>query len=166
MTYQSYSKGIRLIFTVLGLLFMLQQVGKALFTEQRLILAFLYFSVRIATLYLLFFSIYALLSKIKNLRFLESPVIFIMIAAIFIVASYGPPIAFYVMSRHTGTVFTRGDLNEAEVKSKALDTKVYSLERLQLVRNYYLDTGTRLPYLDSNNKETILTPDDRAVQLY
>lgn len=166
MTYQSYSKGIRLIFTVLGLLFILQQVGEALFEEQRLILAFLYLSIRIATLYLLFFSIYALLSKIKNLRFLESPLIFIMIAAIFIAATYGPPIAFYVMSRNTGSAFTKAGLNAAEVKRKALDSNVYVVERLQLVRNYYLDTGTRLSYLDEKNKETLFTPDEMAVKLY
>lgn len=164
MTYQSYSRGIRLIFAVLGPLFLLQQFGKVLFEEQRLILAFLYFAVRIATLYLLFFSIYAFLSKIRSIHRLESPVIFIIIAVVFVVLSFGPPIVFYVLSRDTGSVYSRLDVSE--VKSNAMNINVSPVERLQSVRNYYLDTGTRLPYLDDNNKETILTPDDMAVKLY
>ena len=62
--------------------------------------------------------------------------------------------------------FTEGGLNAADVESKAMDRNVRSLERVQLVRNFYLDTGTRLSYLDDNNKETIFTPDQTAVQLF
>jgi len=70
------------------------------------------------------------------------------------------------VSRNTDTVFTRSNLSEAEVKIKAMDSSVYSIERLRLVRDYYLDTGTRLPYLNDNNKEIIFMPDDTAVKLH
>ncbi len=166
MTYQSYSRNIRLIFIVLGSLFFLQQFGKVLFEKQRLIVVFLYFAIRIVTLYLLIFSVYALLSKIIILRKLESPVVLIIIAVVLVVSSYGPPIIFYIMSRNTDYVFTNSRLDAAEIINKSMSLNVYSEERFQLARNYYLDTGTRLPYLDDNNRETIYAPDDTAFKLY
>lgn len=169
MTYQSYTRGIRLILIVLASLFVLYQFGKVLFEGQRqfwLILAMLYFAIRLVTLYLLFFSVYALVAKIKSIRKLESPVILAIIGTIFVILSYGPPIVAYSMSHDSKIDFKRSPLTAQEVKNKAMSRDIHPYMRLDSVRNYYLDTGERLPYLDDNSREKLFVPDDTALKLY
>ena len=165
MTYQSYSRSIRLIFTALAPLFLLQQFGKVLFEEQHLILAVLYFAVRIVTLYLFFFSIYSFLSKIKNVRKLESPVIFIIISSLFVILSFAPPIVGYAMTHDLKMDFKHTHLTANEAKEEAMNKNVFPLRRFDLVRSYYLDTGTRLPYLNGNSNEVLYTPDEATLKL-
>lgn len=165
MTYQSYSKGIRLIFALLGPLYFLQQFGKAFpeYFSFPIILIVLYFAVRIAALFLLFFSIYALLAKIKNYRKLESPVILTIIGVIFVILSFGPPIVAYSITHDYKYAYERSRLDAEQVKKEAVNINNSSGKRYLMVDDYYLDTGERLPWLDDNNKVTIYTPDEKAM---
>ncbi|HTG00042.1 MAG TPA: hypothetical protein VK654_05585, partial [Nitrospirota bacterium] len=151
---------------VLGSLFLLQQFEKVLLEEQRLISAFLYYAIRIVALYLFFFSIYTYLARISNLRKLESPVFFIIFGAIFVLMSYGPPIAAYSVSRDHDVDVARHHMDETVVKNAAMDVKYLPDARYKIVRIYYLETGKLLAYLDNNNQEVIFSPDGTTLHRY
>jgi hypothetical protein len=166
MTYQAYRKGILLTLFVLGLLFFTQQIGRVLFVHRGVPFIFTinYLALRITVIFFLFFSIYALLSKIKEIRKLESPIIFIVISALFVILSYGPPIAaFYLTSHDMQNPYVLSALSADEVKKEALNSKNTSGKRYTLVENYYFETGERLPWLDENNKKSLYTPDEKAL---
>ncbi len=170
MTYQSYSKDMRLILIVLALLFLLRLLGLILIEVDNgvpfifIVNYFAYFALRIVVLCLLFFSIYALFSRIKPTRKLESPIILTIIGVIFLILSYGPPIVLYSMTYNDKIHFS--DLDAEQAKKEAMNINLVPIARLQAVRNHYLDTGERLTYLDDNNREVLYAPDDIALKLY
>jgi hypothetical protein len=167
LTYKSYSKGMRLILIVLALLFLLRLLGLILIEEDQgvpLIFVVNHFALRIVLLCLLFFSIYALFSRIKPTRKLESPIILTIIGIVFVLLSYGPPIVLYSMTYNENSHFS--DLDAEQAKKEAVNINLFPGARLQAVRNYYLDTGERLTYLDKNNSEVLYAPDDMALKLH
>jgi len=165
MTYQSYSKGIMRTLSVLGLLFFTQQIGRYLFVHLGVPFLFTinYLALRIAVIFLLFFSIYALLARIERVRKLESPIVFIVISVLFVFLSYGPPIAFYVISHDIQNPYTHSQLSVNVIKKEVVNINNMSGKRYRLAEDYYFDTGERLPWLDENNKITLYTPDDKAM---
>lgn len=96
MTYQTYRKTL----IIIGFLYspiilwdiferyLPPSAGTSFFA----IVAFLSF--RIPSLFLLFFSIYASVLGVTGTRKLEAPAIFIVLGAILVIASFGPPILF------------------------------------------------------------------------
>lgn len=118
---------------------------------------FLYFGSRIIFLYLLYFSIFALISRIKGLRKLENPIVFVVIAALLVITTFSPPILAYFKIAETNTDFFI-KVNP-EIKKEALSRSNTPERRCQIAENYYLSTGESIPYLDSKNKEVIYTPD-------
>ena len=47
-----------------------------------------------------------------------------------------------------------------------MNVNILPFQRRDLVRNYYLDTGERLTYLDDSNQSILFGPDDMALKLY
>jgi hypothetical protein len=161
VTYQSYSKGIKYIFIAFVPLYFLQY-GKDIIADLGVPFVYTinYFVLRLLALFLLFFSAYAFLSKIKEVRKLESPIIFVIIGLLLVVLLFGLPIYLYVHT--TKIAFTHGHLQPQEVKEVTLNSNNNSFKRFQFARDYYLDSGGRLPYLDDKNKERLFTPDART----
>jgi hypothetical protein len=157
---------MRLILIVLGILFLVRLLGLVLTEPPRVPFIFIvnYFALRIVVIYLFFFSIYALLAKIETTRKLESPVVLVIIGAIFVILSYGPPIVAYLITHDYEIDLKRSHLDAGQVSKEAVNANNMSGKRYGLVEDYYFETGERLPWLDNNNKVTIYTPDEKAME--
>lgn len=155
MNYSAYKKNLSFIFfsyLAMILVFVVNSYINNAFTAK-----FLYYGSRIIMLYLLFFSIFALISRIKGLRLLENPIIFVIIGVLMVIASFGPPILTYFKSSEMKTdVFIKVS---PEIKKEALGKNNTPKRRYQIAENYYLATGESISYLDYENKEVAYTPD-------
>jgi len=103
MTYQAYKKTLTLIGFLYFPMILWDVFGRYLapgtVTSFFAIVAF--FSFRIPSLLLLFVGIYASMSGVKGTRKFEAPVIFIVLGAVLVIASFGPPILFGYLATDT-----------------------------------------------------------------
>lgn len=96
MTYQTYKKTLILI----GMLYLpwllLDVFGKYFMPNAgaSLLATVTFFAFRIPSLVLLFFSIYAAVSGVPGTRKIEAPALFIVLGAVLVISSFGPPILF------------------------------------------------------------------------
>jgi hypothetical protein len=161
MNYFTYRKNLSFIFFFYLILIVVFGVNS--YIGSSLIKNSLYFGSRIVFLYLLFFSIFALLSRVNVQRKLEKPIVFVIIGAIMVITSFAPPILAYFKSSEVRTdVFIKGN---PEIKKEAISRSNTPERRYQAAENYYLATGERIPYLDSENREVIYTPDPSRSKL-
>ncbi len=171
MNYYLYKKNLFFIFIALLITILIlvlnsyqAQSGKITSTSFPFLSTLLYYVSRILFLYLLFFSIYAYMSGVKGTRKLETPIILIIIGALLVITSFGPPIlSFFMMSDTITEVFIKVDSTEA--RKEAMNKNSTSKRRLEIAENHYLATGESISYLNNENGEVLYAPDDKRSKL-
>ncbi len=168
MTYQTYEKNIKKIFSLFGIIFavnlLIAVLDQNFFAHALSVIS--YYFLRILVLYLLFFSIYAQLAKVKEARMLEKPVIFIFFGLLAAVVYVGAPIGFYFMtSTNDIEPYHIYNISQFEkVQKEATYANLLPKHRQYLARQFYLDTGKAILYLDSNNKKVTYIPDNETIK--
>ncbi len=168
MTYQTYEKKLKNIFSLFGLFFTVDIFKSALDQNSfaHVLFAINYFSLRILVLFLLFFAIYAQLTKVKETKMLEKPFIFIFFGLLAATAYIGVPIAFYFMTTKIDIVphhlYNISQLEQ--VQKAATDVNLSPKSRQFLARQFYLDTGKAILFLNNNNDEVTYSPDNETIK--
>src|SRR3990172_2721413 len=155
MTYQTYEKTLKRIFPFFGIFFAID-LFKSIFDQNsfaHVLFAINYFSIRILILFFLFFAIYAQLTKVKETRLLEKPVIFIFFGLLASAAYIGFPIAFYFMTSNIDIephhLYNISQLERAQ--KEATDINIPPKSRQFIARQFYSDTGKAIVFLNNNN---------------
>ena len=125
-----------------------------------------YFSIRILILFLLFFAIYAQLTKVKETKLLEKPIIFIFFGLLAATAYIGVPIAFYFMTTKIDIaphhLYNISQLEQ--VQKEATDVNISPKSRQFLARQFYLDTGKAILFLNNDNDKVTYSPDNETIK--
>ena len=168
MTYQIYEKTLKRIGSIFGIFFAVDILTSVFDqnTVAHVLSAINYLSIRLLILFLLFFAIYAQLSKVKDTKLLEKPIIFIFFGLLAATLYIGVPIAFYFMSTKIDLephhLYNVGQLEQ--VQKAATDVNVSPQSRQLLARQFYLDTGESVLFLDDNNNKATYTPDNKTIK--
>ncbi len=168
MTYQTYEKTLKRIGSIFGICFAVYLLT-SVFDQNafaHVLSAINYFSIRILILFLLFFAIYAQLTKVKETKLLEKPIIFIFFGLLAATAYIGVPIAFYFMTSKVDIephhLYNISQLEQ--VQKEATDINLSSKSRQFLARQFYLDTGKAILFLDIANNKVTYTPDAATIK--
>ena len=168
MTYQTYEKTLKRIFSFFGIFFVVD-LFKSVFDQNSFahaLFAINYFYGRILILFLLFFAVYAQLTKVKETKLLEKPVIFIFFGLLASAAYIGIPITFYFMTTKIDiTPHHLYDISQLEqVQKEATDINLSPKSRQFLARQFYLDTGKAILFLNNNNDKVTYLPDNKTIK--
>ncbi len=168
MTYQTYEKTLKRIFSFFGIFFVVD-LFKSVFDQNSFahaLFAINYFYGRILILFLLFFAIYAQLTKVKKTKLLEKPVIFIFFGLLASAAYIGVPIAFYFMTSNIDIephhLYNISQLER--VQKEATDINLSPKSRQFIARQFYSDTGKAILFLNNNNDKVTYSPDDKTIK--
>jgi hypothetical protein len=168
MTYQTYEKSLKIIFSFFGIFFVIDLLKSALDQNSfaHVLFAINYFCIRILVLFFLFFAIYAQVTKVKETKKLEKPFIFIFFGLLAVAAYIGVPIAFYFMTTEIDLEphHLHNSSQLEEIQKEATDVKLSPKLRQVLARQFYLDTGKAIFFLDSNNDKVTYSPDNETIK--
>jgi len=168
MTYQTYEKTLKRIFSLFGIFFAVHLLA-SFFDHNSLahvLSAINYFSIRILILFLLFFAIYAQLTIAKETKMLEKPFFFIFFGLLAAAAYIGAPIAFYFMTAKIDIephhLYNISQLEQVQKASTNVNLSPKS--RQFIARQFYLDTGKAILFLNDNNDKITYSPDDKTIK--
>jgi hypothetical protein len=165
MNYQTYKKNLVIVVLCLIAVFMADIFNESLHDASddswfSMICFYLY---RILFLYLLCFSIFAALSRVKDVRKLEHPMIFVIFGFLMVILTFGYPVATYLIRSNIN--ITKIDVYNAtqleEIKQRAMSMNIASSRRYYSAQKYFNSTGEIIPYLNEQNKKVFFAPSEQ-----
>jgi len=156
MTYVFYKRFLIIFFSIFIPLILLGTT-LANIVKSPILGYIIFYSKPVLSLTLLYFGIYALVSKVKTIRKSNGPIVLIILGAFFVIMSFGPPLFSYFLIQDKKTeVMSITQLQS--LKEGATDVSRKPSERLSLAQLYFLETGSAIEYLDESGKKILYSP--------
>ncbi len=169
MSYQTYKKTLVTIILCLIAVFIIDILDMSISSasSNSWISMICFLSYRILFLYLLCFSIYAALLRVKDVRKLEHPIFFIIFSFLMVTLTFWYPIAIYYVKSNVKNekLHVYDDMQLKKIRQSALNMDTVSWGRYNFAEQYFLSTGEIIPYLNDQNKKIFYAPSEQIKKL-
>ncbi len=155
MSYAEYKK-ILIIYLLMYLLLLFLDLF-----ESNLVNKIIFYSDHLLFSFIFFFGVYAFKAAVKTKNQLTSPIMLIIIGALILVFTFALPVFNYWIASSN---LDRETVALKKKKDDAINSNKSVGERVLAARQYYIETGQTVTFLDDKNQASQYLPNEDTIE--